>query len=949
MAIDFTAEFTGDAPADASTDYSIIPDAIFGGRLDNREDEDWVRVEFEADLKYDIFLAGHGDDGADDTILTIYSASGEVLAMNDDVDRDAGVLESWLRFYPDYSGVYYLGVSSYPGNPNQENWGDYSVFLFLLGGPEYIEGTEDAEVMTGTDGDDVFEGSLGADTIWGGAGFDLVDYRYSSALEVRLYDGTIKGDLAEGDTFPGRKTVKYTDAEGNVREASVPDIEGLLGSTFDDVLVGAQGPDWLKGSEGDDELDGREGDDVLEGGPGADVLIGGPGNDTVSYDPDNDIYGEGVKVNLSTGEAWSGDADGDTFPGKQTIEYVDEEGNLQQAEVSDIENLRGTDHHFDELTGTYGPNRLEGLDGDDTLYGLAGDDVLKGGADDDYLDGGLGNDRLDGGAGNDYLEGGPGADQLRGGSGIDEASYWDSEAGVEVNLETGVLRGGDAEGDSFIGRETIEYVDVEGNTRHAVVTDIENLDGSGADDILIGDARANELWGNEGDDVLEGRAGDDYIVGDNYFFNGFTFISTEGNDKLRGGEGDDRLDGGSGADELSGGPGDDWLEGGWDADELSGGPGDDTASYKGSGDYMGVEVRLYDGTARGEEAEGDSFVGMKTIEHVDAGGNTQTVEVPDIENLFGSSGDDILAGAHGPNRLDGYLGNDRLMGREGDDWLDGGAGRDRLEGGPGADVLRGGSDIDIAIYESSNAGVVVRLHTVLEEGGKGGDAEGDTYYSETFAVTNEDGAIREVEVPDIRDLSGSEHNDVLAGDIRENWIYGLGGDDLLYGGPDGGPDVLLGGDGDDKLYGGKDRDWLYGGSGDDLLKGGPDNDVLDQAFYTVDLERSAVTEVHFKTERHDYGNDQLEGGGGDDYFYFYPDGGNDTILDFGNGEDRISLRAFEDILSIGDLAMQQQSGNLLIDLTAHGGGTITLQDYNQEDISGEHFVFFVPDDSGTAA
>lgn len=93
------------------------------------------------------------------------------------------------------------------------------------------------------------------------------------------------------------------------------------------------------------------------------------------------------------------------------------------------------------------------------------------------------------------------------------------------------------------------------------------------------------------------------------------------------------------------GQGDDRLEGGWDADELSGGPGDDTASYEGSGDYMGVEVRLYDGTARGEEAEGDSFVGMKTIEHVDAGGDTRMVEVPDIENLSGSSGNDILAGA----------------------------------------------------------------------------------------------------------------------------------------------------------------------------------------------------------------------------------------------------------------------------------------------------------------
>ena len=498
-------------------------------------------------------------------------------------------------------------------------------------------------------------------------------------------------------------------------------------------------------------MDGKEGDDLLVGGLGLDVLIGGPGVDTVSYENERNAI-----VYLSTGEARVDGGAIDLFPGRQVIEYLDENGNIRQAEVSDIENLRGS-QYWDELTGTHGPNRLEGLGGGDSLIGLGGDDVLLGGDGDDNLRSGPGNDRLDGGAGNDYLAGGPGADQVRGGPGIDKASYWDSEAGVEVNLQTGVLRGGDAEGDVFTGRETIEYVDVEGNTRQVVVTDIENLYGSEADDILIGDARANELQGAAGHDVLEGRAGDDYLTGDNYVFNGFYFYSTAGDDRLTGGEGDD------------------WLVGGNGADELSGGPGVDTASYKRSGSITGVEVRLYDGTARGGEAEGDSFVGMKTVEHVDAGGNTQTVEVPDIENLLGSSGNDILAGAHGPNRLDGAEGNDHLIGREGNDWLEGGAGRDRLEGGPGADVLRGGPDTDIAIYESSNAGVVVRLHTVLEVGGKGGDAEGDTYYGETHTVTNDDGTTREVEVPDIRNLFGSEHNDVLAGDIRDNWIFGQGG------------------------------------------------------------------------------------------------------------------------------------------------------------------------------
>ena len=359
-------------------------------------------------------------------------------------------------------------------------------------------------------------------------------------------------------------------------------------------------------------------------------------------------------------------------------------------------------------------------------------------------------------------------------------------------------------------------------------------------------------------------------------------------------------------------------------------------------------MRLYDGTASGGQAEGDTFTGMKTVEYIDDDGNIQEITVPDIENLFGSTNNDILAGAHGPNRLDGAEGNDRLEGREGDDWLEGGAGFDLLMGGPGADMLRGGPDVDTASYEFSDAGVVVRLHTVLETGGSGGEAEGDKYNGEMLSFIDADGITREVEVPDIENLVGSDSNDVLAGDFRSNFIWGQAGHDRLYGGPDGGHDFIFGGYGDDQVFGGKGYDRLFGGHGDDLLRGGPDNDYLESELEVLDRERSTEFEIHTKIERFDYGNDRLEGGAGDDYFYFYPDGGNDTILDFGNGEDRIVLKAFEDIQSMEDLVVQQRGDNLVIDLSGEGGGSITLEDFNEAGLLEEHFVFFT-DDSATAA
>ncbi len=89
----------------------------------------------------------------------------------------------------------------------------------------------------------------------------------------------------------------------------------------------------------------------------------------------------------------------------------------------------------------------------------------------------------------------------------------------------------------------------------------------------------------------------------------------------------------------------------------------------------------------------------------------------------------------------------------------------------------------------------------------------------------------------------------------------------------------------------------------------------------------------------------LVGGAGSDVFQFvlrgdrassyYDDPGNDTILDYGNGEDTIYIIDFDGkIQSVTDLALQQQGDNLLIDLTPHGGGTITVLGYEYDEVTG---------------
>ncbi|MBK5910546.1 hypothetical protein CCR85_03450, partial [Rhodothalassium salexigens] len=294
----------------------------------------------------------------------------------------------------------------------------------------------------------------------------------SGPVTVRLWRGTGQGNDAEGDKLVG--------------------IENVIGSGFDDVLVGASGfgiadnqlegqdgDDLLRGAGGNDRLLGGNGDDTLDGGADADALFGGDGTDTADY---RTASGP-VTVRLWRGTGQGNDAEGDKLVG--------------------IENVIGSG--FDDvLVGASGfgiaDNQLEGQDGDDLLRGAGG------------------NDRLLGGNGDDTLDGGADADALFGGDGNDTADYRAASGPVTVRLWRGTGQGNDAEGDNLVG--------------------IENVIGSGFDDVLVGASGFGIA-----DNQLEGRAGDDILRG------------AGGNDRLFGGNGDDILDAGLGSDWLEGGAG----------------------------------------------------------------------------------------------------------------------------------------------------------------------------------------------------------------------------------------------------------------------------------------------------------------------------------------------------------------------------------------------------------
>ncbi|RIX31463.1 beta strand repeat-containing protein, partial [Sphingomonas edaphi] len=132
---------------------------------------------------------------------------------------------------------------------------------------EGVIGTSQGDTLTGSANNDILRGGGGNDTLNGGGGLgDLIDFR----------DGTagITFTLVQG----GGATVFNASAAG-LGSDTYSNIEGVIGTVFNDILTGSSGNDILRGDGGNDVINGADGDDTLVGGAGADTITGGLGND----------------------------------------------------------------------------------------------------------------------------------------------------------------------------------------------------------------------------------------------------------------------------------------------------------------------------------------------------------------------------------------------------------------------------------------------------------------------------------------------------------------------------------------------------------------------------------------------------------------------------------------------------------------------------------------------
>ncbi len=235
------------------------------------------------------------------------------------------------------------------------------------------------EGAVGSNFRDVLVGGTGDDLLDGGLELDAVSYDNASGpVIVNLATGIVSGG-AGNDTLISIEAIFASGFNDTLIGGTGNDF--LIGKAGDDFLDGGDGFDYayfneavsavivnlatgiVSGGAGNDTLISIEGilgsnfDDILIGGTGDDILDGGDGLDFVYYDNSPGP----VNINLATGIV--GGADGNDI-------------------LISIEKVFGSD--FDDT--------LIGSDNNDFLFGRSGNDFIDGGLGDDILWGGTEND-----------------------------------------------------------------------------------------------------------------------------------------------------------------------------------------------------------------------------------------------------------------------------------------------------------------------------------------------------------------------------------------------------------------------------------------------------------------------------------------------------------------------------------------------------------------------------
>ena len=551
-------------------------------------------------------------------------------------------------------------------------------------------------------------------------------------VKVEGNPGAMSFALGDGaDTFTAQGQALTTSALGGsaVTGDLVTENISVFGGLGNDTIKGGLGDDTLNGGEGNDWFTTSAGN-VDDGG---DLYVGGTGTDTVDYS------GRTVAVSASIAPTYT----------KGWLEGVD----ITNATVAANATLAIT------VNGSATPGVTFG--GTPTVGATAILAAINGAA--SINSSASVNDR-----GELVLTATTAAQSI-----------------AVTGASAGTTLFGGAKSNNAVSQLTLDADDGLSSEADDIQSDVENLIGGSASDVLTGSIGSNTISGGAGNDDISGGAAGSSCAAD--------------------------------VDALNGGDGNDIFRLGTltnCGDAVDGGNGTDVASYELR--TVAVSVTIDTTANDGEDQEADKLL--------------STVEV-----ILGSSQADTITGG---------TGNDEIHGGSGADFISGGGGNDTIVGGPGADTLLGGAGEDVFNEKDTADTAFVQVILPSTSGSESdlinGGADFDTVdYGRTsttalsvtlcVATSNTDmghctdanSVVLDNDDPDTDDLTNVEH------------FIGGAGDDSIVGST--GADFIEGGAGADSIQGGAGTDTLFGDAGNDTLEGGIGDDTLDGALGTNSL------------------------------------------------------------------------------------------------------------------
>jgi trimeric autotransporter adhesin len=359
----------------------------------------------------------------------------------------------------------------------------------------------------GNTGSNLIDGGGGADSMTGGAGNDtyFVDNIADSAFE--------NANEGNDTVFASVDYTLSANVENLIMQGSA-DLQGY-GNGLANVIYG------------------NSGNNLINGGGGPDLMVGGAGNDTYFFDNIADSAFENTSegndtVFVSVNYGLAADVENLIIQGSADLQgYGSNQANVIYGNSGN--NLINAGGGIDLMVGGAGNDTYFVDDpgdscfevpgqGNDAVfafcnYGLAADVetlVLQSSA--DYQ--GYGNNQVNtlyGNSGNNLLNGGGGADAMQGGAGND--TYFVDNVG-DVVFESA----NEGSGDTVLSG--VSYT-LTANVEALVLQGAGNLNGTG-------NGIANSLFGNTGDNTLDGGGSSDQLTG-NAGNDTFVFRPVEGN------------------------------------------------------------------------------------------------------------------------------------------------------------------------------------------------------------------------------------------------------------------------------------------------------------------------------------------------------------------------------------------------------------------------------------